>query len=391
MCAAPNDLAGVAPLERARALGPVIHDAVDLIEQERRLPASLADALTSSGLCKLSVPTTFGGEEADPATLIRVIEEIARADGSTAWCLMTAIQFGTFGGYLAPAAAGQIFADPGAFLAGVVVPVGRASVVDGGYRVTGRWKYASGCLHATWLTGACVVYDGDAPRAGADGKPENRWAFVPVEDCTIIDTWHVSGLRGTGSHDFVVEDLFVPAERTTTWGFGPGGAPEDRPKEPGPLYAFGSNIYRTTVAGVSLGIARGAHDAFIELVSGPGKAKAHLRDNSLVHTTLGQAEAELRAARAFLYESVNAGWEQVLQSGDVQQETWQLMRLASKQAGTAAAQSVEALWYATGAAAIFDSNPLERRFRDVHAASQRQGSGILAEVGAYWLTRDGAA
>lgn len=385
MSAPSGDLANAVPLERARDLGLMIRDVAGLIEQERRLPALLVDALTSSGLCKLSVPTIFGGEEADPATLLRVIEEIARADGSTAWCLMTAIQFGTFGGYLAPAAAEQIFADPRSFVAGVVVPVGRATAVDGGYRVTGRWKYASGCLHATWLAAACVVYDGDAPRNGADGKPENRWAFVPVADCQIIDTWQVSGLRGTGSHDFMIEDLFVPAERTTTWGFGPGGAPEDGPAQPGPLYAFGTSIYRTTVAAVSLGIARGAHDAFIEMVSGPGQAKAHLRDNSLVQTTLGEAEAQLRSARAFLYESVNAGWEDVQKSGDVPEEPWQLMRLASKQAGTAAAQSVEALWYATGAAAIFDGNPMERRFRDAHAAAQRQSPTIYTEAGAYWL------
>jgi indole-3-acetate monooxygenase len=180
--------ASPSPVTAAQALGPMIQGCADQIERERQLPPSLVAAMTDAGLCKLSVPPALGGGQADPVTLVRVIEEIARADGSAAWCLMTAIQFGMAAADL-PLTGGQmIFADPHAFVAGVIVPVGRARKVDGGYRVTGRWRYASGCLHATWLAGACVVYEGDMPRSGTDGKPENRWVFVPVADCQIIDT-----------------------------------------------------------------------------------------------------------------------------------------------------------------------------------------------------------
>jgi alkylation response protein AidB-like acyl-CoA dehydrogenase len=373
------------PLAMAAALGPEILACADAIECERQLPPSLVDAMTAAGLFKLSVPQTLGGTEADPATLVRVIEEVSRADGSTGWCLMIAIQAGMFAAFLPPAGAQMIYTDPRAYVAGVEHPVGRAQIVDRGYRVTGRWKYASGCRHATWLLGASVVYEGDTPHMSAEGKPENRWMLFPAAECEIIDTWHVSGLRGTGSHDFTVADTFVPAERTSAWMLGRPKAGADPSAPASALYAFGASLMPITVAAVPLGIARGALDAFIALVSGPGGTKGHLRESPMTHSQLGQAEAQLRAARAFLYESIAAGWESVQRTGEIPQETRQLIQLAARHVAITAAQVVEALWYATGAAAIFESNPLERRFRDAHVAAQRISPTVYARAGQLWL------
>lgn len=378
-------------LAAVQALVPHICAAADQIERERQLPASLVTAMMDAHLFKLSVPRALGGAEADPAALVQVIEEASRADGSTGWCLMIAIQTGMFAAFL-PAAGGQtVFADPRAYVAGVEVPVGRAQPVDGGYRVTGRWKYASGCRHATWLLGASVVYDGDAPRLGANGKPVNRWMLFPASECELLDTWHVSGLRGTGSHDFTVADVFVPTERTSAWMIGGPAAAAEPPTSDSALYAFGASLMPSTGAAVSLGIARGALDAFIGLVSGSGGAKAHLRENAMTHIQLGQAEAQLRAARAFLYESIAAGWESVQRTGEIAAETRQLIALASRHVLVTAAQVVESLWYATGAAAIFESNPLERRFRDVHVAAQRTPPAIYERAGRMWLGLDPSA
>lgn len=380
-----TDDTGAALLEDVRALGPAIRAAADEIERDRRLPPALVETLAERGLFKLSVPRAFGGGEADPATLVRVIEEVARADASTGWCLMIAIQSGTAAAYLPPEEAREIFGDPRAFVAGVVVPAGRAMAVDGGYRVTGHWRYASGCRHATWLTGAALVYDGDTPRQGAGGQPESRWLFFPAADCQIIDTWHVTGLRGTGSHDFAVEDLFVPHERTFPHRMGGSFGFEARDDHAGALYRFGIGLINVSSAAVSLGIARGALDAFAALVGGPGGAKAHLREDAPTQIKLGQAEAQLRAARAFLFEAMRQGWEQVLRAGDLPLEQGLQIRLATHHATSTAAQVVEALWYATGAMAIFESNPLERRFRDAHAAAQRVPPTIYGDAGRHWI------
>jgi alkylation response protein AidB-like acyl-CoA dehydrogenase len=375
----------------AQTLGSEIRASADQIERDRQLPQALVDAMIETGIFKLSVPRAFGGAEADPMTLMDVIEEVSRADGSAGWCLMVPSQTGMFAALLPQTTAEEIFHDPRAYLAGVVVTAGRAVVVDGGYRVTGRWKYASGCLHATWLLGTCAVYEGEHPRLGADGQPEIRWVVFPVAECQIIDTWHVMGLRGTGSHDFAVEDTFVPAERSCPRSI--AGLPGfvDPRYHTGPLYTFGISAVDPTFVAVGLGIARGALDAFVAMVAEPGGGKGHLRENAMIHAEIGKAEAQLRAARAWLYEAVEAGWESVTQTGELPTEQRLLIRLASRHASVSAAQVVESVWYAAGAAAIFESNPLERRFRDVHAVGQRVSPAVYGEAGQLWLGLDSSA
>ncbi len=201
-------------IEAARGLAPQIRAAADEVESSRRLPSPLVEAMAQAGLFRLWIPRAVGGEEADPATLVRVVEEVSRADGAAGWCVANGGEYGVFGGYLPAPAAHEIYgSDPHVRTAGALRAFGNAVVVDGGYRVTGRWSLGSGCQHSAWIVGGCRILDGDQPRLRADGTPLVRILFFPADDCEILDTWHSIGLRGTGSHDYTVTDVFVPAER----------------------------------------------------------------------------------------------------------------------------------------------------------------------------------
>jgi alkylation response protein AidB-like acyl-CoA dehydrogenase len=205
-------------LEAARTLGRQIEAHADQIEQDRFLPQPLIDAIVKAGLFKILVPREMGGSEASPSTLVRVIEEVSRFDASVGWCVCFGAVNGISSGCLPAYVAKDIFAqDDHACMAASAAPAPpaedrpphRATVVDGGYRVSGRWAFASGCMHATWLIGSAPIYAGESPRIGPNGQPETRFMFFPREACQIIDTWDVTGMRGTGSHDFAVVDVFV--------------------------------------------------------------------------------------------------------------------------------------------------------------------------------------
>jgi alkylation response protein AidB-like acyl-CoA dehydrogenase len=205
-------------IEAARALAPQIQASAEEIERSRRLPLPLVEAMAQAGLFRLWIPRALGGEEADPATLVRVVEEVSQADGAAGWCVAIGGEYGVFGGYLPAPAAQEIYgSDPQVRTAGALRPFGNAVAVDGGYRVTGRWPLGSGCQHSAWIVGGCRILDGDKPRLRSDGPPIVRLLFFPAVDCEILDTWHSIGLRGTGSHDYGVADVFVPAERSLSF------------------------------------------------------------------------------------------------------------------------------------------------------------------------------
>jgi alkylation response protein AidB-like acyl-CoA dehydrogenase len=380
----------------AQALAPRIRACADQIEREGRLPGALLDALADAGLLTLLVPRSLGGSEASPETYVRVVEVLARADGSAAWCVAFPAAFGMSAGTLPEAEAREIFSDRRAYLAGSAVasprpagaPPNRATAVDRGYRVTGRWSFASGCRHATWLIATCDVYDGDAPRVGPDGGPaESRFAFLPAAVCRIIDAWDVTGLRGTGSDDFAVDDVFVPESRTLR------RSPPAAPWHAGPLYAFcagtGPSLRgrRTgapwlgfgaiSIAAVCLGVARGALDAFVELAGVKlGRASGTpLRESPVVQAQVGRAEATLGGARAYLLEAVREMWATVCRTGHNTEAQQVRLRLAGAHAAALSAQVVDTVWSAAGASAIVSRGPIERRFRDVHVATQNAAVG----------------
>lgn len=355
----------LAPLEAARALAPLIREHATVIEQERRLPRAVVDALTEAGVFRLLVPRVLGGAETDPVTACRVVEELASVDGATGWCAMIAAGLGQFGGLLPEEGSREVYADPRAVVAGTFRPNGVARAVPGGYRATGRWPLASGITHATWVQGGCRILDDDQPRLTEQGAPELRLLFFPVADVDIIDTWHVAGLRGTGSHDFAVADVFVPAHRACWF--------SQEPVQPGPLYTLPAvALFAALIGCVSLGIARHAIEGFKDLagVKKPTWTQNLLREKAVAQAQFGEAEGLLRAGRALLYETVAAAWESAARGERLSWEQRGLLWLAGTQAAVQATRTVDLLFSAGGASSIYATAPLERCLRDIRTAAQ---------------------
>ena len=356
-------------VESARELGPEVEAAAEKIEQRRELPEPIVEALVSRGLFRLLLPRSLGGAELPPAAYVQVIEEVAKHDASTAWCLGQANGCTMTAALLDPEVAREIFGDQRGIVAWGPPGPAEARAVSGGYRLTGTWSFASGSHHATWL-GAHVAILGEdgAPRLRPDGGPVIRTLLFPKASANFTDIWHVIGLRGTGSDSYTVTDLFVPESHTVL------REAEPKLRQPGLLYAFSSsNMYSSGFAGVALGIARGTLDAFIDLARDkiPRGAKRTLRDDNVVQSQVAQSEAQLRAARAFLLGSLEQIWRDVAQSGRLTLDHNTTIRLASTWAIHQARDIVDTAYHAAGATAIFESNPFERRFRDVHTVIQQ--------------------
>ena len=355
----------VVSVEAARALSPLISAHADLIESERCLPEAVVGSLAEAGVFCLFVPRAFGGAEADPVTACRVVEALGEADGSTGWCAMVGSTFGLFGGLLPEQAAREIYTAPDAFVAGAFRPSGIARAVPGGYRLSGRWSFGSGISHSTWVFGSCRVFEGDEPRVSPSSGPEFRMLFFPRSEAEVIDTWRVAGLRGTGSHDFAVDDMFVPSHRAC-W-------ITDQPIQPGPLYALPVlPVCVAPMAAVALGIARHALDTVKELAGTktPARSQTTLRDSPQIQALIGEAEGALRAGRAFLYEAVGEAWDAALRGDSLTWEQRGLVWLATARAVTEAVQAVQLVFRAGGGTSIYSSLPLERCLRDIQTLAQ---------------------
>jgi len=363
---AATETAGAAPVEAARGLAPLVRELADETEQGRRLAAPLVAAMAEAGLFRMAVPRALGGLEADPATIVRAIEEVSRADGSAGWCLMIGATSGITAAYLPPDAAREVYGDPLVVSGGALAPTGTAALADGGYRVKGRWAFGSGIEHCAWRIANCVVLADGAPRVGPGGMPETRSVIVPAAETEVLDTWTVSGLRGTGSHDFTIADRFVPAEHSFS-------LLEPAPYGDGALYRFPAfGLLAVAVAATATGMARGAIDALVELASAktPTGSRRLLRERVYAQMEVAKAEAQLRAARAFLFDAIDEAWRAAQAGGPATVEHRALLRLAGTQAATGAAQVVDAMYNLGGASSIYAGNQLQRFFRDVHAATQ---------------------
>jgi alkylation response protein AidB-like acyl-CoA dehydrogenase len=356
-------------LRRAHELGPELEAAGEDIERRRELPEAIVEALIERGLFRLLLPRALGGAELRPAAYVVVIEEIAKHDASTAWCLGQACGCTMTSAYLDPDVAREIFGGKRGIVAWGPPGPAEARAVPGGYRVTGTWSFASGSHHATWLGAHVAILTPDGtPQLRPDGGPVVRTLLFPKASSKFADIWHVVGLRGTGSDSYTVTDLFVPEKYTVS------RDAAVKPCQPGLLYAFSSsNIYASGFAGVALGIARGALEAFVELARDkiPRGAKRTLRDNNVVQAQVSQSEARLRGARAFLLGSLDEIWRDVSESGGLSMDHNTTIRLASTWAIHQAREVVDMAYHAAGATAIFESNPFERRFRDIHTVIQQ--------------------
>jgi alkylation response protein AidB-like acyl-CoA dehydrogenase len=377
--------AGGDPLARVRALGPRIAAAADEIDRTCRLPEPLVEALVEAGLFRLLLPRSLDGEEIDPVTFVRVIEAVAKIDASTAWVLCQLSGCSMVAAYLRPDVAAHIFGDRRAMLAWGPGPESRAVAVDGGYRVTGTWSFASGGRHATWLGGYCTVHEVDGtPRRRPDGTPDARTMLFPAASASMTDVWDVIGLRGTGSDTYSVADLFVPHEHSLV------RDEQGERRHPGLLYCFPTvGLFAAGFAGVALGLARATLDAFVDLARAktPRGLKRTLRDSPVVQAQVAQGEARLRSARLFLLASLADIWRAVGRTGNLTLEHRVLIRLAGTHAIHEASAVVDAAYHAAGATAIFTRGPFERRFRDMHAVAQQlQGRAAhLETVGQFLL------
>ena len=356
-------------LNRARALGPELEAAAEDTERRRELPEPIVEALVDRGLFRLLLPRSLCGAELPPVSYVQVIEEIAKHDASTAWCLGQANGCTMTAALLDPEVAREIFGPRRGIVAWGPPGPAEARTVARGYRLTGTWSFASGSHHATWLGAHVAILDEDGkPRLWPDGGPMIRTLLFPKASAKFSDIWHVIGLRGTGSDSYSVTDLFVPQSHTVL------REAEPKLRQPGRLYAFSSsNMYSAGFAGVALGIARSTLDGFIDLARNKIQrgAKSTLRDDNVVQSQVAQSEARLRAARAFLLGSLGQIWSDVERSGRLTLDHNTTIRLASTWAIHQAKDVVDTAYHAAGATAIFASNPFERRFRDVHTVIQQ--------------------
>lgn len=385
------DLAGDPSLvSRAEALRPAIEAASAEIEQKRRIPPALLEKLHDARLFRLLLPRTSNGIETDPVTFFHVIETIARGDASTAWCLSQAGGCAMSAAYLALPVANAIFGDdPRAVLAWGPGPRVKAVEVEeggriAGYTVTGVWSFASGGRHATWLGAHCPIFKADgSPRLDADGRQAERTMLVRTGEVVWTDIWNVVGLRGTASDQFSLSDHFVRADHSITRDY------EKECREPGPLYRMSAlTCYEVGFAGVALGVARAALDDFVDVARNkvPRGQKSPIRDNAVVQTNLAQAEVAIRAARAFLLQSVASIWHEISTGGTLTLEHRMAIRMASTNAIHRAREAVDFAYNAAGATAIFESHPLARRFRDIHTVTQQlQGRLSHFETVGAWM------
>ena len=376
-------------IARAEALRPLVAAASDEIERDRRLPPVLLDKLHEAQLFRLLLPRSANGIETDPVTFFHVIETIAQADASTAWCLSQAGGCAMSAAYLELPVARAVFGDdPRAVLAWGPGPRVRAVECDGGYKVTGVWAFASGGRHATWLGAHCPIFKADgSPRLGDDGAQQERTMLVRSEDVEWTDIWNTVGLRGTASDQFALNDFFVRADHSITRQF-------DREcREHGPLYRMGNGTcYQVGFAGVACGIARSSLDSFIDLAKGKvvRGGNSPIRDNAVVQSGLAQAEVNLRAARGFVLQSMAETWKHLCAGAMITVEQRIIVRMAATHAIHKAREAVDFAYQAAGATAIFETHPLERRFRDIHTVTQQlQGRASHFEtVGAWMLGAD---
>jgi alkylation response protein AidB-like acyl-CoA dehydrogenase len=348
--------------KRIENLLPAIRARRQEIEQARRMPRDLVEELRKTGMFSLSVPRAFGGTEAAPVDIMRAIETVATADGSAGWCAMIANGSNIAAGYMSELGAREVFADPNAPAAGIAAAAGKAVRVDGGVRVNGRWPFASGITHCEWVWAGCLVMEDGQPRMTPSG-PEIVHLCMPVSEVMVHDTWHVSGLCGSGSNDFSATDLFVPEQRIFDL-LDPSAHRAEPLYQMPPLGLF---VYEAVC--VSLGIARSALDELAELAQTkvPSLYTDVLADKAVTQVEVARAEAVLGAARCLLYETVEAIWQSVSAGRAPTKRQLALGRIAATHAAETAAAVTRTANTLGGGSSIYSASSLQRHARDAEA------------------------
>jgi len=366
-------------LDSVQKLAPVIRGHADRGEQQRHLADPIVEALQDTGLYHMLVPRELGGLQVDPLTFYQVIEALARVDGSTGWCMFINGGAPISAAFLRAEAAEAIYGNGArTIMSGTVFPFGRAVPREGGYLVSGHWVYASGCWHSTWHLAFCNVYEEGAtdPRSDPTGTPETVIVHFPRTQMQILNTWDVSGLSATGSHDVEVQAVFVP--EAFVWNLGPQ-APRGS-HFGAPLYRFPfGGFFSWPMAVVALGIAQGALDEITAVAEHKSLrlSAGTLRERPLFQTQLAQAVAFVHSARAWLHEVITKVWEKTLRGESASFEERAEFLLAATNATRSAAAAVELAYTAGGGSANYRRSPLQRQMRDMHAVTQHIGTAPI--------------
>jgi alkylation response protein AidB-like acyl-CoA dehydrogenase len=330
-------------------------------ERARALSDELVSGLRASGLLRAGAPADLGAMQAAPAVTLSCAEQIARADAAAGWCVSIAATGSLLAAYMSEEGAREVFGGDEDVAAGVWAPRGEATPVDGGVRVTGRWPFCSGISHSNWFLAGCVL-NSEQPQ---EGPPQLRVVAVPTSELEILDTWYTIGLRATGSHDTVVDDVFVPEHRVLS-------IVDTEPRVDEQLYRFPLfGYFALSIAAAALGNARGAIDDLIELAAtkvGQGSTRT-LAERSATQAAVAEAESALRATRALYYESIDTAWLTAGKTPVVDESRRLDLRLAATHAVRTAADVTRSMYDLGGGAAIYEDSPLQRRFRDAHTAT----------------------
>lgn len=355
-------------LTEVERIVPLVQANADAMEESRSLSPEVVSALRDAGIFRMSVPAEYGGPgDADALEQLRVFEALAAADGATGWCAMIGGGTPLISTFMPEAGMREIYADgPDVVCGGGFAPTGTAVAVDGGFQLSGRWSFASGIAHAAWLFAGCLVIEDGRPKMLPNGMPDLMHVFVPATEAEVIDTWHVSGLCGSGSNDFAVEEVFVPEHRVLRVFADPPPRPEAIHRVP--LLA----LFAAHTAAVALGIGRAALDEIGRLArqKTPTMSMQRLAERPTVQLGLADAEAGLRSARAFLFGSLEDVWSTVVAGDTISAEQHMLVRLASAHATRAAVDAADFAYTAGGGTALYRTSPLQRYLRDVHAVTQ---------------------
>jgi alkylation response protein AidB-like acyl-CoA dehydrogenase len=368
----------------ARGLAPYLREKSAEIDQVRRLPKEVAERLRDAGMFRLMMPKEWGGPEMRPSQQVEVIEELAKANASAAWCVMIGCDSGFFAGYLDESAAREIYPRLDMATAGSIQPSGRAERVEGGFRVTGQWSFGSGVSHADVVSLSCVLYEKGAALSSSAGTPVTCGIMTPASTVEVVDNWHTTGMRGTGSSDYRVNDLFVP-ERFLF--------------KLRPPARYERTLWRRTTnflpkfSGVPLGAARTAIDHVVEMMANKVEMPSGRRYKNIgrIQSAIADAEMMLGAARSYVFSAMDREWAR-LENNETptvreRADAW----LSRVNAAQAARDIIRLLYDAAGSAAIYsERSPLDRALRDAetfcqHIVAQRK---TLEMVGAMLLDAD---
>lgn len=366
-------------LEAAARLGAEFAERSEEFEAARRLPADVSDKMAEAGFYRMGVPAVVGGLETPAPISTEAIETLARGDAACAWVAFIGMTSGTALSAVPEATAREIFPDPRTLITGVAAPTGQADRVDGGFTLSGRWQWGSGSRHSDWILAGCVLKENGETMVDRRGAPRVTMAFMPASDVTTLDTWHVSGLGGTGSGHFEVDGVFVPDDRLV------GYVKEGRPPIT-TLFAFPNRTFLALgIGAVCLGIARAAIDNLVVLATSkkPTGSSRILADQQIAKIALAQAEADLRSARALFYATLDEAWQIALSTGKISLEQRRDLRLATTNAVMKSVGVVGQMYDLGGGTSVYRTSALQRHFRDINVAKSHimVSPGSLEMVG----------